>query len=143
MAEIRTVTTLRYKRDEIEASIRGYEKKLLQAQADLAHINAAITIFEASESRQGQATPPYVDLHRFMKRGEAMTLCKEALAVGPLSTRQLAAHIMRAKGMDAGDVVLGKAIASRLIHSLRQQWRRGMLEAAGRKGAVRIWRLPA
>jgi hypothetical protein len=41
MAEIRTVTTLRRKRDEISASIRLYEKKLEQARADLAHVTAA------------------------------------------------------------------------------------------------------
>jgi hypothetical protein len=40
MAEIRTVTTLRYKRAEIEKSIENYEKRLAQAQPDLAHINA-------------------------------------------------------------------------------------------------------
>jgi tartrate dehydratase alpha subunit/fumarate hydratase class I-like protein len=35
MAEIRTVTTLRRKRDEISASIRMYEKKVAQARAGL------------------------------------------------------------------------------------------------------------
>jgi len=34
MAEIRTVTTLKHKRDEISASIRMYEKKIAQARAD-------------------------------------------------------------------------------------------------------------
>ncbi len=46
MPEIRTVTTLKYKRDEITRSIAAYEKKLNQARADLAHIIAAIRIFE-------------------------------------------------------------------------------------------------
>ena len=45
MAEIRTVTTLRYKRDEIVGSIAKYERLLEQARADLAHIEAAISIF--------------------------------------------------------------------------------------------------
>ena len=34
MGEIRTVTTLRYKRDEILASIKLYERQLEQAKAD-------------------------------------------------------------------------------------------------------------
>jgi hypothetical protein len=42
MAEIRTVTTLRRKRDEIAASIRLYEQQLGQARADLAHVTAAV-----------------------------------------------------------------------------------------------------
>jgi hypothetical protein len=44
MAEIRTVTTLKHKRDEISASIRMYEKKIAQARADMAHVAAAIRI---------------------------------------------------------------------------------------------------
>ncbi len=48
MGEIRTVTTLRRKRKEIADSIRLYERQLEQARADLAHVTAAIRIFEAS-----------------------------------------------------------------------------------------------
>ena len=36
---------------------------------------------------------------------------------------------MAAKGLDIGDKVLAKAIAGRLIHALRQQWRRGLIYA--------------
>ena len=96
MAEIRTVTTLRSKRAEIIAAIANYEKRLAQALADLAHITAAITIFEASGDIE--EIPPYVDIHRCFKRGEAINLCKEALASGPLNTRQLALRVMAAKG---------------------------------------------
>jgi hypothetical protein len=81
MAEIRTVTTLRSKRAEIIAAIANYEKRLAQARADLAHITAAITIFEASGDVE--EIPPYVDIHRCFKRGEAINLCKEALTSGP------------------------------------------------------------
>ena len=96
MAEIRTVTTLRSKRAEIIAAIANYEKKLAQARADLAHITAAIAIFEASGDFE--EIPPYVDIHRCFKRGEAIALCKEALAAhDPLNTRQLALKVMAAK----------------------------------------------
>jgi hypothetical protein len=49
MAEIRTVTTLKFKRDEITRAIVNYENKIAQAKVDLAHINAAIRIFEIGE----------------------------------------------------------------------------------------------
>jgi hypothetical protein len=42
MAEIRTVTTLKSKRDDITRATAAYEKKLNQARADLAHINSRI-----------------------------------------------------------------------------------------------------
>jgi hypothetical protein len=68
MAEIRTVTTLRRKRDEIVSSIRIYERQLEQARADLAHIQAAIRLFEASGDPKD--IPRYMDLHRLFKRRE-------------------------------------------------------------------------
>lgn len=141
MAEIRTVTTLRNKRDQIAAAIASYEQKLAQARADLAHINASITIFEASGERQ--VLPPYVDVHRIFARGEAIELCKMALASGPMTTRQLAIYVMGAKGLDVGDKVLAKAIAGRLIHSLRQQCRRGRLIGETKIRGVRVWQLPS
>jgi hypothetical protein len=51
MAEIRSVTTLIAKRDEIERSIANYEARLEQARADLSHVNAVISIFEAAGDR--------------------------------------------------------------------------------------------
>jgi hypothetical protein len=140
MAEIRTVTTLRGKRDEITASIANYEKRLAQARADLSHINAAISIFEASGDPKG--FPAYVDVHRLWKRGETMALCRDALIEGPKTTRQLALHIIKTKGLDPGDKVLAKSIAYRLIHALRLQSKQGKLLAKGRVKAAMLWELP-
>lgn len=140
MAEIRTVTTLKSKRDEITRSIASYEKKLGQARADLAHINAAIRIFEISGS-EGEFVAPYVDIYRMFKRGEMAAIARAALADGPQNTRQLALAIMKAKGLDAGDKVLAKAISYRLIHALRIQARIGKIVGMGREKAARVWRL--
>jgi hypothetical protein len=140
MSEIRTVTTLQAKRDEILFSIRLYEDRIKQARADLAHVNAAIKIFEASGEVETMGR--YVDVYRLYKRGEQITLCKEALASGPKSTRELALHVMAAKGLDTGDKVLAKAVASQLIHSLRMQASRGKIIRDGKKGTALIWRLP-
>lgn len=141
MAEIRTVTTLRRKRLEILRTIAAYEERLDQARADLAHVSAAITIFEGA----GEATAdrPYIDLHRTFKHRELIDLCKAALAEnGPMDTRELAQAILKAKGLDVGDKVLAKAVAFKIIHSLRQQVRRGKLADAGKRRNVRVWALP-
>jgi hypothetical protein len=52
MREIRTVTAFDHKRDEITRLIAAYEKKLNQAHADLAHINAALRIVERGEAEE-------------------------------------------------------------------------------------------
>src|SRR4051812_36724633 len=140
IAEIRTVTTLRRKRDKISASIRLYEQQLAQARADLAHVTAAIRIFEASGDPKGM--PRYVDTHRLFKRGEPIALCKEAKAGGPKTTRELAHHVTRAKGLDTGDKVLAKGIGSQLIHALRMQAQRKAIVLVGKRNGVSVWRLP-
>jgi hypothetical protein len=139
MAEIRTVTTLRRKRAEIISAIAQYEKRLAQARADLSHVNACIALFEASG--EPGALTPYIDTHRLFARGELMALCKDALASGPKTTKELALHVMAVKGLDIGDKVLAHALASRMIHALRQQWRRGLLTDEGKVKGARLWAL--
>ena len=118
MTEIRTVTALRSKRAEIISSIAHYEKRIAQARADLSHVNASIALFAVTG--EPGTVPPYVDTHRLFARGELMTLCKQCLASGPKTTKELALHVMAAKGLDTGDKVLAHAMATRLIHALRQ-----------------------
>jgi hypothetical protein len=139
MTEIRTVTTLIAKRDEIEAAITNYERRLEQARADLSHVNACIAIFEADDDPNG--TRAYVDTHRLFARGEMMSICKDALASGPKLTKEFALCVMAAKGRDTGDRVLARVMALRLIHALRQQWKRGRLDGDGKAKGSRLWAL--
>ena len=141
MAEIRTVTTLTYKREEIERAIVGYEQKLEQARADLAHITAAIKIFEATDDPKAMRV--YVDTHRIRKRGELMRLCKGFLeSEGPLSTRALAERAMKAAGLDVGDAVLRKAVAFKIVQAMCLQRLPGTMRDAGRSHGARVWSLP-
>ncbi len=140
MGEIRTVTTLRSKRVEIERAIVGYEARIKQARADLAHITAAIAIFEATDNPD--AMRAYVDLHQIWKRRELMTLCKGFLeSEGPLSTRQLAERAMKSAGLDAGDKVLARSVAYRIVQAMRAQHLRGGIADGGRAKGARIWAL--
>ncbi len=129
--EIRAVTTLRRKSDEIKRIIAAHEKRLAQARTDLANIEATIAILEAAGAVQ-----------RLFRRGEAIAICKTVLRQGPLKTRQLVLHIMQTKGMETEDTALAKAIASRLINSLGQQRRRGVIVGIGKAKTARLWRLP-
>lgn len=141
MAEIRTVTTLESKRTEIRNAIVQYERLLEQARADLAHVTAAIRLFEVPDDPA--RAPAYADIHRLYKHRELVTLCKRAIAErGPQDTRQLAAYALEAKGLSGGDKVLAKAVAGRVIHSMRMQHARGGMADGGRRSGVRIWRLP-
>jgi hypothetical protein len=118
MAESRTAETLQRKRDAITRSIAECEKRLNQAEADLAHINSGIRIFAHGDAEE-KFVAHYVDIYRMFKRGEMAAICREASQDGPRNTRELALAVMKAKGPDAGDKVLAKAIAHRLIHALQ------------------------
>ena len=83
-----------------------------------------------------------MDVHHLFKRGEQTRLCLAALVDGPLTTRQLALHVMKAKGLDQRDKVLAKSIGGRLIHALGMLRRQGRLLARGRLKAAMIWELP-
>ncbi|HEY5305690.1 MAG TPA: hypothetical protein VIJ52_03350 [Pseudolabrys sp.] len=94
MAEIRTVTTLRRKREEIRRSIRDYERKLDQARSDLASIAAAIHIFEVKGG--DTELPAYADIQRLFRYAEGIKLAREALADGPKTTRESAVYVAKA-----------------------------------------------
>lgn len=141
MAEIRTVTTLRRKRDEIVSSIRLYERQLEQARADLAHVMAAIRIFEASGNPKD--IPRYMDVHRLLKRGETWAICKEALAAkGQMTTIELTHEVMKARKLETGDRVLARTINMRVINSLGKLELRGQIQRAGKRKGVIVWQLP-
>src|SRR5208282_360832 len=114
--------------------------RMAQARSDLAHVTAAIRIFEASGSPKDMSR--YVDSYRLFKRGEPWAICAAALVNGPLSTKELALALMKAKGMDVGDTVLAQRIGNRLIHSLRMQEQRGRVARDGKRHVVSVWRLP-
>lgn len=142
MSDPNVLKTLRRKRDDIENAIVTYEKRLAEARADLAHVNATIRLFEAAAAPADVRV--YQDIHRLFRRGELVTLCKAALAEhGPLDTRELSTQVVRAKGFDEADKELRKAIAYKIVQALRMQLKRGTIGAEGKRNNVWVWRLQA
>lgn len=87
-----------------------------------------------------QQFPAYADIGRLWKRGEIVTVCREALAKeGPLDTRELALRVIRAKGLDESDGVLRKTVAYRIVQALSIAAKRGRIVSPGKRGGVRVW----
>jgi hypothetical protein len=141
MGEPIVILALRKKRDKIEGAIAGYERKIKEAQADLAHVTASLRLFELSGDPS--QFPAYIDLNRILRRGETTRLCMDALRVeGPLDTRQLTQRVMAAKGLNSDDKVLAQAISLRIVQTLRvKRLRGGPLDGSERRKGVCIWRL--
>ena len=138
MADPHILSTLRAKRNEVEAAIKAYEARAEAARRDLAHINATLALFAVdgppSEIRA------YADTSRLFKRGELATLCRSALVEhGPQDTRELARRVAEAKGLDVADPLLRKALAYRIVQALTLQWKRRQLGSKGIRNGVRLW----
>jgi hypothetical protein len=68
MAEMRTVSTLVAERDEVEAAITNYERRIDQARAALERLNAVISILHAAGDRESIRAD--VDIHRLFASDE-------------------------------------------------------------------------
>jgi hypothetical protein len=139
MADPHILTTLRRKRDGMEAAIRAYEKKVEVLRRDLAHVNATLRLFELNGEHE--VFPVHMDLTRLFKRGEVFAICRQALEAAPagLDTRELGLAVIRAKGMDEGDAVLRKAVNYRIVQAMRMQELRGRVAGVRKRKGVRVW----
>jgi hypothetical protein len=144
MAEIRTATTLRSKEAEIVRAIENYEKALVKARADLAHVRAVIALFDKAGLRPELATP-YTNLRFIFSRAEMAAVCLAALTErAPQSTRELTHYVLRSKGLDASDKVLEGTTMLKTVQVMRRLERTGKAVEAGRQKAPRmiLWALP-
>jgi len=139
MAESQTVVILRAKRDAIAATIQNYERELERAKADFTHITAALAIFDAGDQPGSQR--PYVGLYRAFQYGELAAMCRAALADGPLSTPDVARHVMAEKGLDGTDRVLARSVGFSVLQSMRGMSRRRMVVKLTRARGRCVWGL--
>jgi hypothetical protein len=138
MADPQIVTTLRRKRDEIEAVILTYESKIEDARRDLAAVVATLRLFELTG--EPLQFPAYAAIGRLWKRGEMVAVCRQALtAEGPLDTRELAVRVLRAKGLDENDRVLRQTVTFRIVQALSIAAKRGRFGSEGKRKGVRVW----
>lgn len=140
MAEPNVVLILRRKRDELESIIVAYENKLDAARCNLSHVNATLCMFEA-DSGSSYAAP--MSLARIFKYREVTKLCLEALAHAgdALDTRELAVAVILAKGLDARDEMLRRAVVKHVIFAVKGQEKRRRVVKIGKRNGVCVWRL--
>lgn len=142
MALLHVVSTLTAKRNEIEAHIKALRAQLAVAERDLSSVTAVLALYELTPATELRF-PAYAHLNRLYVYGEMFKLCKQALeeAGKPLTTREIALAVIRAKGWDENDVMLRKAVAYRLIQNLSRAVVQGRIGDAGRHKGVRVWSL--
>lgn len=133
--DVNVVATLTRKRDEIERRIEDYRRAIEQCERDLAAVTTTIGMYAKDGFYR-----PNMSLSRLFRRGELYKLALAALeAAGkPLDTRELALAIGQAKGLDVGDKVIRRSLATNIINTLRLRARGGKLAMEKRNG-VAVW----
>ena len=117
------------------------EREIKTVRSDLAHVTATLHLFEVGD--EPRQFPVYMDVTRLFRQRELSELAKAALAASqtPMTTRELASHIVAVKGFDEADKSLRSAIAHRIVGSLTRQAKRGFLTKGPKRSGVATWSL--
>ncbi len=139
MTEKHVVSALRLKRAEISGHIHDLEKRIARQRANLANLDATIKLF--SPGTNPDAIPPKRPYRRarYFAHNELSRLTQDALraASGPLTSAQIAAAVMQAKGMPPGDAAFKEIVADRVPQPHRTGLRQTETSHAKGQGANR------
>ena len=143
MADPHVISALREKRAIVAGLIEKLERKLEQHRADLTHIDGVLRLFQPDRD-PGEIKPKraYARRTRYFARNELARLCMDALrdAPGLITTDEITAQVIAAKGFEAADATLRASIRDQLLTVLRAARKRGTIEQTGLGRGVR-WRL--
>ena len=126
MVEPHVISALRLKRAEIGGHIHDLEKRIVRQRANLANLDATIKLF--SPSTNPDAIPPK---RAYRRNNELSRLVQDALrtAPGPLTSTEIAAAVMHARGMPADDAALKEIVADRVLTVLRRLAKRAVVKS--------------
>jgi hypothetical protein len=135
MADPHVISALREKRALVSGLIEKLERKLEQHRADLTHIDGVLRLFQPEHDPASiKPKRTYVRRTRYFARNEWSRLTMDALRAADgarMTTDAITGRIIEAKGFDAADVVLRKAISDQALTLLRSFRKRGAVEQIG------------
>jgi hypothetical protein len=142
MADPHVISALRARRAEVAGRIDALERDLAQQRANLIHLDSVLRLFQPRRDPTEIRPKRSVHRNRYFATGELARLCREAFrdAPGPLTTADIVASVIAAKGFDAGDRTLQTAIGELVKVTLAPMARRGIVEKIGQRRDAR-WRL--
>ena len=103
MAELHVVSALRNKRAELAGMVGQLEQQLARQRTNLAHLDATMRLFDPDIRPQEIRPKQQRARSAWFRQGECLRLIYDGLrnAAEPLTTRDLAEQIMRAKPIPA------------------------------------------
>jgi hypothetical protein len=143
MADPHVISALREKRALVAGLIEKLERKLEQHRADLTHIDGVLRLFQPDrDPDEIRPKRTYAKRTRYFARNELARLCMDVLrdASGLVTTDEIAARVIAAKGFEAADATLRAAIRDQLLTVLRAARKRGTVEQMGLGRGLR-WKM--
>jgi hypothetical protein len=141
-----TLAGLVDKRAEIAGKIAHVRAELRQLIIDMDHIDAAIRIFDPEFDPEGIRAKSYPAGH-VTYRGELVRVVLSMLreAPGPLTTREVALHIMVERGQNTADANAVKVMTRRAGALLRHYRERGSVRSIKdpNRGQFDLWEIAA
>jgi hypothetical protein len=139
-----TLAGLVEKRAEIAGQISHTRATLRQLIIDLDHVDAAIRIFDPSYDVESIRQKIPSAAHRAI-RGDMTRATLDALrdAPGPMTTKELARHVMAERGLNTADTALLQLFTRRTGALLRWQKKRGILRSVKdpQHGRFDLWEI--
>jgi hypothetical protein len=140
MAETHVIGALRNKRAELAGMLRQLEQRLAQQRANLAHVDAAMRLFDPDIRPRAIPLKQPQTRNAWFRPGECLRLIYDELreATEPVTTRERAEQIMRVKAIPAADNDRRERVQKTLLATLnRAKQTIARVEIAG----VVRWRL--
>src|SRR6202035_3407557 len=133
MTNSHVVSALRLKRAEISGHIHDLEKRIARQRANLANLDATIKLFSPDISPDSIPPKRAYRRTRYFARNKLSRLTQDALrtASGPLTSAEIAAAVMQAKGMPPDDAAFKEIVAARALTVLRHLAKRGAVAKPG------------
>ena len=130
------------KRAEIAGELEAAQSRVRQLVLAVDHVDATIRMFAPDMDLEAIGTRPVPARHAAMP-GQVVRTILDALRNTnlPMTTRDLALCLMRARSLNMDDVRLTRLITRRVGSTLRQLRDRGALDATAGAGGVMSWRL--
>jgi hypothetical protein len=139
-----TLAGLVEKRAEIAGQIAHTRAALRQLIINLDHIDAAIRLFDPNYDVEGIRQKIPTAAHRAL-RGDLTGATLDALrdALGPMTTKELARHVMAERGLNTADVSLLQLFTPAHGALLRHQKKRGILRSVKdpKHGKFNLWEI--
>jgi hypothetical protein len=139
-----TIAGLVAKRAEIAGQINQARATLRQLIIDLDHVDAAIRLFDPSYD-VGGIRPKTRPAGHVTYRGELVRIILSLLreAPGPLTTKEVALHLMVERGQNAADAAMVTVMTRRAGALLRHYRERGSVRSIKdpRRGQFDLWEI--